>query len=148
MDQDTMLRHVTSNMPSDTLTRCLLTTEEAQNIDTKTIAEEQRDTARHGEHTVVRGITAKFVLHRGRTEALREDVRALLDTLPEGFRQTKGGGQSLLNASPEDTQWEHRETEALLVLGLALGLVEYTLPRELWHTLPGSMPYITYRNDP
>jgi hypothetical protein len=36
---------------------------------------------------------------------------------------------------------EHLTMEKLLVMGMALGMVKLLVPRNLWSTLPGGMPY-------
>ena len=40
--------------------------------------------------------------------------------------------------------------EALITLGIAAGLVNFLLPREMWKMMPGGMPYLfvkdTYEN--
>ena len=43
----------------------------------------------------------------------------------------------------DGTQWTdlHRTMEQLFLLGLASGLVTELMPRELWGSLPGGMPY-------
>lgn len=43
-----------------------------------------------------------------------------------------------------DRQWTglHSTVDLLVQLGIASGVVEYTLPREMWDIFPGSMPYV------
>jgi hypothetical protein len=39
-------------------------------------------------------------------------------------------------------QWgEHASMESLICLGIAAGFVRYCLPRDLWTSLPGGLPY-------
>lgn len=94
---------------------------------------------------MVEGITTRFGLHPDRIESHRDDVKTLLAQLPETFHAEAGGGWSFLNActNRDGELWtgEHRIMEQLFVLGMALGLVECQLPREMWSVLPGGMPY-------
>jgi hypothetical protein len=51
---------------------------------------------------------------------------------------------SFLNACVDKhgNHWgEHPSVEQLLVLGVAIGKIEYCLPREYWRALPGGVPY-------
>ena len=47
-----------------------------------------------------------------------------------------------------DRQWTgmQRSMEALMVLGIAIGKIEYMLPREAWPDLPGGVPYIVIKD--
>jgi hypothetical protein len=93
---------------------------------------------------IVDGIVQKFGFHPGRIMENKEAIRLLLAELPVAFRHNGGGGWSFLQGCMDrnDRQWgEHRNVEALLVLGLASGLATYLLPREVWGSLPGGMPY-------
>jgi len=92
----------------------------------------------------VDGIVNRFGLHPERLEAARTKVVYWLRQLPDEFRADRGGGWSFLNAcmTGNGDQWgEHRNVEQLICLGLGLKLVECQLPRELWKSLPGGMPY-------
>lgn len=94
----------------------------------------------------IEGIVNKFGLHRERLEKHRAEVAGILNELPDPFHAKKGGGMSFLNACVDknDVQWgEHRNIEALVVLGIGLGLVRYSMPRAIWNVLPGGMPYFT-----
>ena len=44
----------------------------------------------------------------------------------------------------DEHQWtgEHRVMEQLFVLGIGIGHVRYCFPRDMWKSLPGSMPYM------
>ena len=61
----------------------------------------------------------------------------MLAQLPAEFGERAGGGWSFLNSCQrmDGTLWTglHSIMEALLVLGLAIGLVEWLLPREHWY---------------
>lgn len=99
---------------------------------------------------VVPAIVATYALHPGRLETHRAEVTDWLSQLNPGFRRSVGGGWSFLQACMvrgENGEWnhqwgEHREMEALFVLGIGLGLAKWALPREMWDALPGGMPYV------
>ena len=44
-------------------------------------------------------------------------------------------------------QWTgmHLTMEYLFLLGIAIGEVEYLLPREMWEAFPGGMPYLVVK---
>lgn len=95
----------------------------------------------------VEGITMRFGFHPGRIEAHKEDIESLLMQLPHQFRASEGGGWSFLNACITDQdpprQWgEQVNVQELMVLGVAANLVS-VMPREMWHVLPGGVPYFT-----
>lgn len=95
---------------------------------------------------IVEGVMQKFGFHPGRVTENKEAIRLLLAELPSEFRANEGGGWSFLNACMDknDRQWgEHRNVEALLVLGLASGQAQYVLPRAMWAAFPGGMPYFS-----
>jgi len=94
----------------------------------------------------VKGILNSFGLNKHRVESHREEVTNCLDQLPDEFKKSGGGGWTFLNAcnTKDGEQWTglHQVMEQLVCLGIALGLVSYTLPREMWQIFPGDMPYI------
>jgi len=92
----------------------------------------------------VEGITAKFGLHKERVNKRKEKIIRFLEELPEEF--SKGGGWSFLNLcnDKDGNQWgEHPVMQELVCLGIAIGKVKYTMPKETWAALPGGMPYVT-----
>ena len=95
------------------------------------------------------GITMRMGFNPERLQEHKEDVRSMLLELPETFLASKGGGWSFLNAciTKDGVQWgEHRNVEELILLGNALGLVKFTVPRALWSAFPGGMPYFTVKD--
>jgi hypothetical protein len=94
---------------------------------------------------VVDGIAGKVYLHPGRLEVYRNQVKTWLSALPHEFRRNSGGGWSFLEAcyQSDGKQWTGLQLRMgqLFYLVLGLGIVECTLPREMWPILPGGMPY-------
>ena len=86
---------------------------------------------------------------RDKLEANRASIDELLAQLPTGFRalgygEGAGGGWSFLNACEraDGVHWgQQRDVDLLLGLGLAIGSVQWSLPRDVWEVLPGGMPY-------
>ena len=97
---------------------------------------------------VVEGVLFRVGLHKTRLESNREKVKQILNDMPLDFfvEELSGkGGWSFLNLCTDKhgVQWgEHRNVDELICLGLALNMVRYCLPREMWQTLPGGLPYV------
>lgn len=95
---------------------------------------------------IVQGVMNKFGLHPGRLKEKREEIRELLAEVPDDFMRTGGGGMSFLNLCMDrhGNHWgEHVNYEDLIVLGMGVGMVNYCVPRDMWSSLPGGMPYVT-----
>jgi len=119
-----------------------LTAENVQRIFTACLFNEGEPTENH---VKAEGILANVGFHPERLESHREEVKAMLAQLPEQFHSDKGGGWSFLQAceTSEGVQWgEHINMNQLFTLGIALKLASYCLPRTMWSSLPGAMPYI------
>lgn len=101
-------------------------------------------------YVAAEGITKKIGFHPERLEAARDKVKAMLDELADDFKASGGGGMSFLNMCMDrnDNQWTgfHAIQEELCLMGIALGLVEWQLPREMWAVLPGGVPYLMYKD--
>ena len=94
------------------------------------------------------GITFSVGFNPIRLNKHKEDIVQLLDNLKDEFKQDLGGGYSFLEAcfDKHGNHWgEHRNVEELFLLGIAIDKVEYLLPRELWMTLPGGVPYLVIK---
>lgn len=93
------------------------------------------------------GIIADYGFSPERLESHCDEIMAMLEELPDDFRESGGGGMSFLNACMDrhGNQWTgmHQTMEQLMVLGIALKLVSYMLPKSLWPSLHGGMPYFT-----
>ena len=98
----------------------------------------------------VEGIVHSVIFDKGRIADHADLIASLLFELPEQFRQSSGGGWSFLNACDDrnGNQWTglHQTMEQLFLLGLAAGLVECQLPRDMWEILPGGMPYYVVKD--
>ena len=79
-------------------------------------------------------------------ELHKDEIIKLLEELPTEFRKSGGGGWSLLNGCYDryGELWTGLQTVVvqLFALGMAIGVAKYLMPRELWATLHGHMPYI------
>ena len=97
------------------------------------------------EPVAVEGIMNKFGFHPGRIKASAREIKELLNELPKEF--SDGGGWTFLNmCTTKDGQlWTglHQTCEQLMALGMAIGKVRYTMPKEFWAIMPGGVPYIT-----
>lgn len=94
---------------------------------------------------VVEGIAHNVDLHRGRIEQHRQEIHDMLAELPDAFKTHAGPGESfpLMCFDRRGNQWAtlHITMEQLVQLGIAIGEVEYTVPRDDWKNFPGG-PYI------
>jgi hypothetical protein len=99
----------------------------------------------HEDNIRVEGITCNFGFHPGRLKSNKDKISELVYQLPKEFRKSsEAGGHSFLNAcvDGDGQQWgEHRNVEQLMVLGVAIGKIEYLVPKEMWGILPGGVPY-------
>ncbi len=101
-------------------------------------------------HIKAEGITRNVGFHPERLESYRAEIVAMLDELPDDFKESGGGGMSFLNACNDKhgNQWTglHLRMEQLFQLGIGIGKVKYPMPREMWSVLPGGMPYYVITN--
>lgn len=101
-------------------------------------------------HVKAEGITRNVGFHPDRLEASRVEILAMLDELPNEFKESVGGGYSFLEACNDKhgNQWTglHLRMEQLFQLGIGIGKVKCLLPREMWAVLPGGMPYYVVTN--
>ena len=94
---------------------------------------------------IVEGIVRKYGFSPKKIKKYEARIIEMLKELPLNFRKNVGGGWSFLNScnTKDDEQWTglHLRMEQLMMLGMAIGKVKFTLPREMWQILPGGMPY-------
>ena len=97
------------------------------------------------EGTIVQGVVNTAAFRPEAIENHREEIGALLAELPEPFQENGGGGWTFLNACDDKhgNQWTgfQQVMEHLFMLGLASRQVTELVPRYLWPSLPGEMPY-------
>lgn len=93
----------------------------------------------------ITGITVTAWFDKKSLEEKKEDIKKLLDQLPEAFFVGKGGGWSFLNAcdNRQGLLWtgEQRVMQELFLLGEAIGCVKACISRDMWPALPGGVPY-------
>ena len=98
----------------------------------------------------VEGITRTVEFHPERLESHRTEIIAMLDELPDEFKESGGGGMSFLNACNDKhgNQWTgfHQRMEQLFQLGIGINAAKCLMPREMWEVLPGGMPYYVILN--
>jgi hypothetical protein len=99
---------------------------------------------------ITEGLVRKYMFHPERIQEHKKDIYNLLMELDPTFRKSVGGGWSFLQmpANKDGEQWGGQiNAEELLVLGIAAGLMEYGMPREMWNILPGGVPYVVFNDD-
>lgn len=99
---------------------------------------------------VIDGSIAAARFNEDRLADHAESIRAMLLELPDQFRASGGGGWSFLNACEDrhgDLWTGMQSTVAMLfALGIGIGMVDLLLPREMWASLPGGMPYYVIKD--
>lgn len=94
------------------------------------------------EPIIIEGIVGAFGLHPERVKSYTEEIESFLAELPDKFTE----GWSFLNLcmTKNEELWTglHQVCEQLMVLGMAIGKVQYCCPRDMWDILPSKMPYI------
>lgn len=126
----------------------MLNTKEVKNVFLKCLFEKHEVT--EGEIPVnavpVDAIRGTFYFHGGRLTDNRDKIAAFISYLPNEFQ--KGASFLELCMTREGHLWgEHKNCEQLMTLGVAVGILEYPLPRVLWETLPGGMPYVKIKEE-
>ena len=94
----------------------------------------------------IEGIQNSDTYNKTSLEKHKDDIKNMLNQLPDNFKKSAGGGWSFLNMCmrKDDYQWTglHRTMEKLMTMGIATKQVEYLLPSNMWGILPAGMPYI------
>ncbi|MES3018192.1 MAG: hypothetical protein V4721_10455 [Bacteroidota bacterium] len=98
-------------------------------------------------HVIGEGVQTKVGFHPERLKAAEPTIAEILDEMPDEFKKNAGGGGwSFLNLCHDKNgnQWAdlHKTMDELVMLGVATGKISFLLPRELWSSLPGGMPYL------
>lgn len=94
----------------------------------------------------VLGITLNIGLHPGRVNAARPQIQAMIDELP--WDSQNECHFLVMCADKHGHQWTgvHGVMQELVMMGLAIGCIEYTMPRPFWSYMPGEMPYLRRRD--
>ena len=128
--------------------RIILSAENVTNIFTKCLYkdEEIKDGTIPKDSVQVEGITTKFGFHPDRLNENKSNIEQMIDELHQDFK--KGWSFLQFCIDKDGNQWTglHLTMEQLMVLGIAIGKIEYLFPREFWSVLPGSMPYIIIKS--
>lgn len=99
---------------------------------------------------LVRAVINTFGFSSSALEKHKEAIMKELAGMQDVFFETPGGGMSMLQMVMDlnGEHWaEHRNAEALIALGIGIGMVSFPIPREIWRALPGSMPYIMIKDE-
>lgn len=106
---------------------------------------EERDA---GAAVIGSGLVRDWGFSQARLEEKRSDALALMrEIVVDDYLKGKGDGMSFLHlcTTRNGVLWaEHPRMEALVCLGIALGVAGYCAPKELWAAFPGGMPYVWF----
>lgn len=98
----------------------------------------------HDNSIICEGITITVAFHPERLLSHKDEIISLLNNLDDKFKESSGGGYTFL-ATPFDkngVQWGGQSNaQELILLGISIGKVKCLIERELWHCLPGGVPY-------
>jgi len=99
----------------------------------------------------VDGVVHIYSFDQSKLNKRKKDIYSMLRQLPDEFQQDGGGGMSFLKACDDKNgnRWTdlHLRIEQLLCLGIATDQLDFCLPREAWHIMPGGMPYVVVLGD-
>ena len=80
-----------------------------------------------------------------RLDKHRDVITEMLNSMPDAFKASAGGGMSFLNMCMDNkgNHWgEHNNMDELIALGIGIDLVMFPMPKDMWSILPGGMPYV------
>ena len=98
---------------------------------------------------IVKGIIHDYGFHPDRLNDKRETINEMLKEMDDAFWKDRGGGWSFLKGAFDrhGRQWgEHRDVEALVVFGIAIGKASWQ-GLEMRSVLPGGVPYFEVHPD-
>lgn len=99
----------------------------------------------------IKGVLITAAFNREKIAEHEQNIMQMLMQLPKEFHRPGGCGWSFLNMciDKNGNLWTvyHRTQDKLVCLGLAIGAVEFVMPRDLWKVFPGGMPYIVINDN-
>lgn len=121
-----------------------LTPINVENLFTSCLFEDGEDTAKA---KIVHGVNLNVGFNPKKLEIHHQEIVSLLEQCHPNFMASgESQGWSFLNFCQDknDEIWTgvHQICDNLICLGLAIGKVEFVMPRELWQIFPGGMPYL------
>ena len=90
----------------------------------------------------VEGIYDNFTFCKEVLDSERQHIEDMLKSLPKGFKQGWSFGEMYHTKTGRQWTANIKTMEALMVLGVAIGKLKYPVPKSLWWSLPGGMPYV------
>ncbi len=92
---------------------------------------------------IVNGVDDDYYFSRSKLRSCKADIIEQVSRLSERFDDGRPVNQA---SYTEDGIWGHGDVAySLILLGMAIGVIEYSLPRPLWYLLPGGTPYVRRR---
>lgn len=96
---------------------------------------------------VAEGVLINVGFHPERIENAREEISMMIDSLNPDIDTDKGILFFHICRDRNGNRWtdSYQICEELVLMGIALGILEYSLPRDFWSFFPGSVPFIRKR---
>ncbi|MDD3172139.1 MAG: hypothetical protein PHF63_00470 [Herbinix sp.] len=111
---------------------CLFTEEELEKFDGQPT---------ENDYIRVDGVTITVGFNPIRVEKYRDEISAIIGELDDGFKW--GRYFDSLSFDKDGNLWgERKDAEELMMLGMAIGRIEYHLGKSVWQLFPGSVPPI------
>lgn len=96
----------------------------------------------------VEGIMQSYGFSRATLAEYRAQIIDMIAQLDPSFMKDKGGGWTFLNmiVGADHQLWtgEQRIAELLCCLAIGLDYASWLMPRDLWSSFPGGVPYIAF----
>lgn len=94
---------------------------------------------------IAEGITISIGFHPERLKGHENEIISMLNDLPDKYKNASDGGCSFLSMCNDKFGWKwtslQQRMEQLYLLGIGIGKIECLLPRDMWESLPGGMPF-------
>ncbi len=92
----------------------------------------------------VEGILANYAFEPNRLIERTDEIREILDLMPAAFHDETASFLGLCQDRDGNCWAEQDVADLLVTLGLAVRMVRFVLPREMWGSFAGEMPYLSF----
>lgn len=102
------------------------------------------------EPVVAEGVRVRIGFHPERIRQAKDEISAMIDSLDPSIDTDEGISFLNICQDKNGNLWTglHQICDELVTMGIALELLEYVLPRDLWMLMPGGVPAVRKRIKP